>query len=221
MLDDNGLQVTGAIAFFDWMSDDADRRARGLEDAAKLMDQLAVLGATHIAAPPRGGTESTDLLRAAEYYRTLLELGDRTGVTPALEIWGFAPVCSRLGEAALIAIEAQHPKACILPDVYHLYKGGSGLGGVPKIGASILGGFHINDYSAQISPAEINDRDRVFPGDGDAPLVQLFRDLHTIQYAGPVSVELFNPEYYARPAEEVMATALSKTLGVISDALNG
>ena len=218
-LDDAGLKLTGAIAFFDWMSSDAERRARAMTEAERQMERLAALGGTHIAAPPSGADASTDLLWAGEAYHALLELGDRTGVVPALEIWGFAPVCKRLGEAAMIALEAQHPDACILPDVFHLHKGGSDLGSVRKLGAAILGGFHINDYSKEIPRAQISDRDRVYPGDGDAPLVQLFRDLQAIGYTGPVSVELFNPAYYARPVEEVLSTALAKTRVLMHEAL--
>ena len=54
----------------------------------------------------------------------LLELGDEVGVVPEVELWGGSKTLHRLGEAALVAIESGHKSACILPDVYHLYKGG-------------------------------------------------------------------------------------------------
>ena len=72
----------------------------------------------------------------AERYRALLELGDQIGVVPQVEVWGFSRTLGRLGEAALVAMEARHPSACILPDVYHLYRGGSGLGGIKLLVAA-------------------------------------------------------------------------------------
>lgn len=211
LLRDLGLAVTGAIAFFSWLSDDESERARGLEEAKRRMDMLARIGGTHIAAPPAGKVAGVDLLRAAERYRDLLELGEKFGVTPALELWGAAPLLSRLGQCAFVAIECGHPKACILPDVFHIYRGGSGLGGVALLSPRILAGFHLNDYPADPPRERIRDSERVYPGDGIAPLVQLFRDLAAIGYRGPVSIELFNPTYYAQDPELVAKTALEKT----------
>jgi sugar phosphate isomerase/epimerase len=117
----------------------------------------------------------------------------------------------RLGQAAGIAIEAHHPKACVLPDVYHLHRGGSGLDGVRKVNADLLAGFHLNDYPADPPAERLRDADRIYPGDGVAPLGQLFRDLRAIGYRGAVSIELFNPEYYKQDPLRVAKTALEKT----------
>lgn len=221
-LKDNGLAVTGAIAFFHWMVDDDAARARGFEEAKKRFDQLSQLGATHVAAPPAGdGVDKVDLLRAAERYRALLELSADFGVTPAVEVWGFAKNLYRLGQCALVAIESQHPRACIVPDIYHLHKGGSGLASISHLSGSIIGGFHLNDYPADPPRETITDAHRVYPGDGVAPLKQFFRDLRTIGYKGALSIELFNPDYYKQDPLVVARTALEKTRKVIGEALAG
>ena len=217
-LGDAGLNVTGAIAFFHWMVDDAGQRQEALEEAKHRMGQLAEIGGTVIAAPPAGDVESVRLLDAAERYHDLLVASEAFGVTPAVEVWGFAKKCSRLGEAALIAIEANHPKACILPDVFHLYKGGSSLGAVRHINGDLLAGFHVNDYPADPPRATIKDQDRVYPGDGVAPLKAFFRDLWHIGYRGAVSIELFNPAYYKQDPAVVAKAALAKTKAVMTAA---
>src|SRR5262245_1390892 len=195
-LKDHGLKVTGAIAFFEWMVDDEKKRAQALDDAKKRMEKLSQIGASHMAAPPAGDVANVDLLKAAERYRELLDASESFGVTPAVEVWGFAKNGYRLGQCALIALEAHHPKACVLPDVYHLYKGGSGFESIRHVKGSFLAGFHLNDYPASPPRETIRDSDRVYPGDGVAPLKQLFRDLREIGYQGALSIELFNPEYY-------------------------
>lgn len=220
-LKDSGLAVTGAIAFFEWMVDDDTRRSRALEEAKRRIDQLAQIGATHIAAPPAGDVEKVDLLRAAERYRALLDLAEGSGVVPAVELWGFAKNLNRLGQCALVAIEAQHPRACVLPDVYHLYKGGSGLGAIRGVSASYIAGFHLNDYPADPPRDRITDANRVYPGDGVGPLKQLFRDLGELRYEGAMSIELFNPTYYAQDPLLVARTALEKTRAVITSAQAG
>ena len=46
---------------------------------------------------------------------------------------------SRLGETALVTIESAHPNACLLADVYHLHKGGSGFVGVNRRALAVFG----------------------------------------------------------------------------------
>jgi len=220
-LQDNGLAVTGAIAFSEWMVDDDAKRAKALEETKHTMDMLSQIGGTHMAAPPRGDVKHVDLLKAAERYHAILALSDHFGVIPALEIWGFAENIYRLGQAAMVALEAHHPKACILADVYHLYKGGSGFSGIRELNGHFLGGFHFNDIPKNPPPLDkITDADRVYPGDGIAPLKQLLRDLREIKYEGPISVELFNPEYYKQDPMLVAKTAFDKTKAVMQAALS-
>jgi 2-keto-myo-inositol isomerase len=217
---DRGLRVTGAIAFFEWMVEDDARRAKGVEEGRRRMEQLSQIGATHMAAPPAGEVRGVDLLKAAERYRSLLDLAEPFGVIPAVEIWGSSPAIHRLGQAVLIAIESRHPKACVLPDVFHLHKGGSDPANVGLLNPRILAGFHLNDYPADPPRESIGDKDRVYPGDGIAPLKQLIRNLIGIGYTGPLSIELFNPDYYRQDPVAVARAGLAKTRAVIQAAVS-
>ena len=60
---------------------------------------------------------------------------------------------------------------------------------------------------------------QVFPGDGVAPLADVFRTLRDIGYRGMLSLELFNPEYYKRDAFEVVKEGLTKTKAAVKAAL--
>jgi 2-keto-myo-inositol isomerase len=207
---DLGLELPNAIGFFEWMVDDDERRARAVEEARRRMETLAKIGCARMAAPPAGNVKGVDPLRAAERYRALLEIGDRTGVVPALELWGASPALSRLGQGALVILEANHPKACMVLDVFHLYRSGSGLDGVRFLSPAAIGIFHVNDYPAAPPREEAKDSHRIMPGDGVAPLGKLFRDLRSIGYRGMVSLELFNQEYYRRDAAEVVREGFRK-----------
>src|SRR5947209_6019003 len=79
---DAGLRVESAIGFSEWIVDDDARRRRGLEDSRRAMDLVQQIGGKRLAAPPVGATNQTDLslLRAAERYRALLDIGARIGV---------------------------------------------------------------------------------------------------------------------------------------------
>ena len=217
---DAGLRVPSAIGFAEWIVDDEGQRKKGLERARRDMEMVRQIGGTRIAAPPSGATkEAIPLLRAAERYRALLEIGDKIGVTPQVELWGFSRSLNRLGETALVAIESGHPHACILADVYHLYKGSSDFGGLRVLNGAAMHTFHLNDYPAKPLRADITDADRVYPGDGTAPLARLLRDLREIGFRGAISLELFNRDYWKQDALTVLRTGLTKMRTVVRTSL--
>jgi sugar phosphate isomerase/epimerase len=218
---DRGLRVESAIGFAEWLVDDPARRKKGLEQARRDMDLVRRIGGTRIAAPPAGAQKGPriELPIAAERYRALLEVGAGIGVVPQAEVWGFATNLTTLGETAAVAIASGHPQACVLADVYHLYKGGSGFATVKLLGPAALQVFHLNDYPARPPRAEIADKDRVYPGDGVAPLVALLRDLHKAGFRGLLSLEVFNRTYWKQDALTVARTGLARMRAVAAKAL--
>ena len=214
---DCGLTVESAIGFAEWIVDDDARRTKALEQARHEMDLVQQIGGKRIAAPAAGATDVTDIdyLKVAERYRALLSLGDHIGVVPQVEVWGFSKTLTRLGQAVLVAIESRHPQACVLPDVYHLYKGGSDFTGLSLLNGTAVQVFHMNDYPASPPRAAINDSDRVYPGDGIAPLTEILRTLQDIGFNGHLSIELFNPTYWKQDPHVVARTALDKLKAVV------
>ncbi len=214
---DAAISVESAIGFFDWVVDDQERRRKGFESARRAMEMVRKIGGKRLAAPPVGATDRrmADMLPIADRYRSLLELGDRIGVVPQVEVWGGSKTLSRLGEAAQVALEAQHPKACILPDVYHLYRGGSGLDGIKLLGRESIHVFHFNDYPANPPREKATDADRVYPGDGVAPLEGLLRDLASGGFHVTLSLELFNRKLWSQDPLVVVQTGLQKMKALI------
>jgi 2-keto-myo-inositol isomerase len=207
---DLGLRVEGAIGFCHWIVDDAAARGAALEQARRDMDLVRQIGGCRIAAPPAGATNGPrlDLRQVVQRYRALVEVGVNLGVVPQLELWGFSSNVSRLGEAAMVAIESGHPDACLLLDVYHIFKGGSDFAGLKIIDGSSMFCFHINDYPANLTRQTIGDKDRIYPGAGVAPLEEILRMLASTGFAGVLSLELFNRDYWAQDAEQVARKGL-------------
>ncbi len=222
-IEDAGLTVASAIGFANWIVDDDGARAAGLKQAREDMELVKAIGGSLIAAPPvgahRGDSQSPSLDVVAQRYRALLEVGDETGVVPQLELWGFSPTLSKLSELAYVATGAGHPKACVLPDFYHIYKGGNDFASLGMIEASRMHCFHINDYPADPPLERITDKDRVFPGDGVCPLPKIIRGLIDHGFTGTFSLELFNPVYWERDANSVAAEGLQKSRQVVAAAL--
>jgi 2-keto-myo-inositol isomerase len=217
-IEDSGLKVASVIGFAEWIVDDDAQRAKGLENAKRDMELTQQIGGLRLAAPPAGATKQPGLSlnRAAERYRALLEAGKQIGVTPQLELWGFSAVLSRLSELLYVAIESGHPDACLLPDVYHIYKGGSDFGSLRLLNGRSIHVLHMNDYPAKPDRQSITDADRVYPGDGVAPLTSILRDLHGIGFRGMLSLEVFNREYWKQEAIAVARIGLEKMKAAVS-----
>jgi sugar phosphate isomerase/epimerase len=218
---DRGLVVADVIAFAEWIVDDDARRRKGFEDAKRVMGMCQEVGCLHLAAPPAGATNQPglDLFRAAERYADLCKLGESVGVTPVMEMWGFSKNVHRLSEAVLVAMESGFPNACVLPDVYHFYKGGSDPRGLRLLNKDAIGILHVNDYPAK-DRKTITDADRVYPGEGVAPLKDLFRDLRAIGYRGMLSLEVFNRDYWRQDALAVAVTGLEKLRATVRASLS-
>ena len=207
-----GIKEEDPIGFAPWIVDDESMRNKGLEQLKMEMDQLAQIGCPRVAAPPMGATTgaSLELSRIAERYRAILELGDKTGVVPHLELWGFSKNLSRVGEILYVAAETSHPSARVLMDVYHLHKGGSGMDSVKLVGKPLIEIFHVNDYPAAPPRETITDADRVYAGDGVAPLKDVLKSLKNPDKPVILSFEVFNKGYYAQDALLVAKTGLEK-----------
>jgi 2-keto-myo-inositol isomerase len=217
---ENGLTIESAIGFAPWIVDDDEKRRQGIEQMKREMDMVAQIGGKRIAAPPAGANDKPglDLKKAAERYRAICEVGDQIGVVPEMEFWGSAKSMSTLAEAAFVALACGHPKACILADIYHMYKGGSGHDSVLLLSGNAIHVIHTNDYPADPPRETVTDAHRVYPGDGIAPLTTFFRNLKTIGFSGHLSVELFNREYWKQDALTVAKTAVEKTRAAVKKA---
>jgi sugar phosphate isomerase/epimerase len=149
----------------------------------------------------------------------LLEVSESIGVIPQVEVWGFSKSLSRLSECAFVAIESGHPKACLLTDVYHLHKGGTDFKSFGLVSGEAMHCMHMNDFPADPPRERIADRDRVYPGDGVAPIRDILQSLEASGFRGVLSLELFNPTYWMQDPLEVARTGLAKMKKSVATAL--
>lgn len=210
LITDHGLKFENAIGFAPWMVDDDVKRKAGFEQMEKEMNLLAELGCQRVAAPAAGVDAPLDLFKAGERFKALLDLGRKTGVMPQLEFWGAFPFFHHLGQVLMVAAVANDKDARILPDVYHLFRGGSGYEGLKMLSGEVVEVFHMNDFVDSIPREKQEDKDRVYPGDGAAPMNQILAELKRMGGKKVLSLELFNQEYWKQDALTVAKTGLEK-----------
>ncbi|MEO6314879.1 MAG: sugar phosphate isomerase/epimerase family protein [Chitinophagaceae bacterium] len=215
------IRVENAISFTEWMVDDDTKRKAALISLEKEMQLMAALGCRRIAAPPSGVSKDqvVDLQKAGDRYREILTLGRKYTVMPLLEFWGASGTVYNFGQALAIAAAANDADARILPDVYHMFRGGSGFNCLNLVNGKVIDVIHMNDYPGDKPVNEQTDADRVYPGDGAAPLHQILKSLRAMGGTKVLSLELFNKTYWNQDALLVARTGLKKMQALVNAAM--
>lgn len=212
LLQSKKLKFENAISFTEWLVDDDTRRQKALAALEEEMKIVAATGGKRIAAPPAGLApgQVPELEKAGERYREILHLGRKYGVMPLLEFWGASGSVDKLPVALAIAAAANDSDARILPDVYHLFRGGSGFDSLRLVNGQAIEIIHANDYPGSKPVGTLTDADRVYPGDGIAPYKKILENLRFIGGTKVLSLELFNAGYWKEDALTVAKTGLAK-----------
>ena len=218
-----GLVVEDAISFTEWMVDDDAKRKAALAELEEEMKMMAALGCHRIAAPPAGVEKSNPInfQTAGARYREILVMGKKYNVMPLLEFWGASGTLYNFGQALAIAAAADDADARILPDVYHLFRGGSGFNCLKLVNGKVIDIIHMNDYPVSKPVQEQRDSDRIYPGDGAAPLKQILQDLMRMGGTKVLSLELFNETYWKEDALLVAKTGLQKMKRLADEVIAG
>ena len=178
-----------------------DRRL--IEDDLKPRLQICQdLGAPYLLAiPPRAPGLATR--RAILGTRDALELArdraDRVGIRIAFEFLGFADCPINTPAIATETVDRIDGVDLVLDSCHWHASGAQPLDGYP-VGRLAL--VHLNDAPAK-PPREIEDADRVLPGDGVINLKALIQELRSSKYQGPWSLETFNPGYWREDPEDI------------------
>jgi len=168
-----------------------DRMAR-LKETIKLFGRHFP-GTTLVSISGAAPNADYDLAyRTAEKeYREVAEVAADHGVRVALE--PLHPVlmnadtflCS-LTHAARVMEAVDHPSFGLFVDVWHIWEDAAAPALIRKYGDRIFG-VHVNDWR---TPRAFGDR--LLPGDGEIPLVDLLRAVRATSYSGAYTLEIFS-----------------------------
>ena len=196
-IEDAGLFVPSVIGLWDAIPA-TQEEDRNLVASRDRMRMASAIGARNVQVVPGPAREDFDLRWAADRYRDLLRIGlEEYDLRPAMVFVEFLPGAKTMGRASAIALDADHPRAAIIPDVFHMHIGGSGFQGLKHIDGDFIAIFQFNDAPAEPGLEDLEDKHRVFPGDGILPLEEILRDLHGTGFRDCVSLAL-QPSYWER-----------------------
>lgn len=213
-----GLFVPSVIGMWNALPPTNQAFEESLKDTRNRMRMAAEIQSQHIQTIPNTVGENYDQKYVSKKFHELIEIGiNEYGINPALVFVKFFPL-KTLGQATGVALDANHPKAMIIPDTFHMHISEGGFEGLKFLNGDLIAIFQFADAPASPATATLGDKHRVYPGDGILPLTEILKTLKTTGYKGCISLELYNPEYWKQDLQEVANTGLRKTLEVIQKA---
>jgi 2-keto-myo-inositol isomerase len=154
-----------------------------------------------LAIPPRAPGLATR--RAIPGTRDALELArdraDRVGIRIAFEFLGFGDCPINTPEIATETVDGIVGIDLVLDSCHWHASGSQPLTAYPVDRLALV---HLNDAPDK-PPRQIEDADRVLPGEGVIQLKTLIAALDAGKYAGPWSLETFNPGYWKEDPEDI------------------
>ncbi len=190
------------------------------DECVKLCEISAAIDCPYVLSVPgalRQGPKTEDETNE-ESVRVLNELAD------IAESYGISIGFEFLGEAGNSVQTLDHGSKIVnlvdresvgnVMDTYHFYAGGSSFEAIDNLDPKKLFIFHIND-AEDLPKDQLNDSKRLYPGLGILPIKEIKEHLDSIGYDGPVSVEIFRPEYWEQDPFEVTKAAKEATEKVL------
>lgn len=169
----------------------------------KTLDQLrhnsevaASLGIDRMVAPCTATGKFT-----MDDYKTVLanmheagEIARPYNLTLMVEFTRASTLIGTLPTSLRLVREAAHPNVRQMFDFYHYWSGLSKFEDMPMIRPDEIHHVHFQDVP-DIPRELLNNTTREIPGTGVTPIPKILDALRARGYAGPLSVELFDPKY--------------------------
>jgi 2-keto-myo-inositol isomerase len=198
LLDDLGLKPVSSSNHTGVVEPNA-ARAQSL-DGLKVKCELAQALGCHQLVTLSATTEKytvDDYKRAADNLREAGEIASRYDVTLLFEFSKYFTLANSLPTALALVRNAHHPNVRVMLDTWHFWIGVSKFEDLELLRDGELAHMHFEDVPAEPVRELLEQRHRVLPGTGIAPLRRIVDVLKRKQYAAAASVEMMDPAIHA------------------------
>ncbi len=208
LLDDLGLAVVSSSNQLG-LAEPGEARSRSLEELKWKVELAQRIGADRLVAPSAGTGPyaADDYKRGVDNLREAAEIAKPFGITLMLEFTRNSRFAGSLPTALKLVREANHSHLRVMMDTYHFWGGISKFEDLDLLRDGELHHLHFEDVPSD-PPRELQGQpDRVFPGEGIAPLRRIIEVLKRKKYARAASLELFNPAIQSMDPYQVATKA--------------
>jgi len=196
LLDDLGLKAASTSNHIGAVEPNPNR-AKNLDDLKAKCELARTLGADRIVLVPAMTAKPTedDYKRGIDNLREAGEIAKASNVSLMFEFSKFFTLATSLSTALWFVRTANHSNVRLMIDTYHLWIGPSKMEDLDQLHDGELMHMHFEDTPREPVRELLEQRHRVLPGDGIAPLKKILDAAKRKGYAGALSVELFDPAY--------------------------
>lgn len=216
-----GLEVTTLCRGGFLTAVDPGERAAALADNRRAVDEAAALGTDTLVLVSGGlPAGSRDLAgareRVADALAELAPYAGSHGVRLAIEPLHpmFAAdrcVVSTLAQALDLAERFPAHQVGVAVDTYHIWWDDQAPAGIARAGAQgRIHTFQLADWTTPLPAGVLNGRGQI--GDGAIDMREWWGYVEAAGYTGPIEVELFNDELWARDGREVLKETAARFL---------
>ena len=220
MADDLGLTITIFQPFRDFEGMPEPQRTRNLDRAERKFDTMQALGTdlmlvcSNVQQSSLGGDE-----RAAADLREMAERASRRGLRLAYEALAWGRHVRRWSEAWRIVSWAEHPALGLALDSFHTLSLDDDFRDIAKLPGERIFFLQLADAPRMKSDQLSWSRHfRNFPGQGDLDVVGFLRAVLAAGYSGPLSLEIFNDDFRAAPAQLTARDGLRSLIFIEAEA---
>lgn len=191
---DVGLDIVSLQSLRDFEAAPAGVRTWNLKRAERHLDLAASLGARMLVVTSNARADALDDpgLAAAD-LAALADLAAARGLKVGYEALSGGRHVRSYPQAWAIVKRAGRPNLGLVISAAHTHFAGGDFAGLRDIDPARIFLVHLADVpNIRMDSRLLSNNFRLFPGQGDLPLHELYQTLGEMGYAGPVSLEIFN-----------------------------
>jgi 2-keto-myo-inositol isomerase len=219
VITDLGLNLVHAATGVTELWEPNPNRAAALENLKKRCEMYASMGLNHVYSPTTCSKKVTeeDYKAAPDNMFDAGDVAKQFDMKLRIEFLRTSTFISTLPTLLKLTRAAAHPNIEPMLDCYHFWSGLNKLEDLDAVRSGEIGHVHFQDVPDM--PREMLDLStRIIPGDGISPLTRILGKLAEKGYAGPLSVELFLPQFQQGDPYEVAREIRSKSEAVMRQA---
>lgn len=209
LLDDLDLRaVSSSNQLF--LDEPGPLRLQAVEDLKWKVELVESIGADRLVIPSAANQAHT-MADYDQVYENLLEAAEIAkpyNIALMVEFTNRSTLISTLRTALSVVRGIDHPNLKVMIDVYHFWTGMSKFEDLDEIRQGEIHHLHFEDTPATPTFEVFERKDRVYPGEGIAPLQRILDKIRSKGYEGPASLELFEPEVQNTDPYEVAMKAI-------------
>ncbi|MBL8587279.1 MAG: sugar phosphate isomerase/epimerase and 4-hydroxyphenylpyruvate domain-containing protein [Methylobacteriaceae bacterium] len=191
-----GVEIVSLQSLRDYEGAPPAQRDWNRRRAARMLDLAAAIGAGMLIVCSNTRADAID--DAGQAAADLAELADMAatrGLKIGYEALSTGRHVRRFDQAAALVARAGRPNLGLVLSVAHTVFAGAGFDELERLDPVRIFLVHLADVpDIRMDPQLLSGNFRLFPGQGDLPLADLYRRLAAMGYQGPISLEIFNEQ---------------------------